>query len=195
MERALAQVHWAVRSDNVEELKRLLEEEGGLALINGADYDKRTPLHVAASHNSVTAAQLLLSAGAARDPLDRWDNTPLANAQELGFKPMVKLLKQYGARPGPGHGRKPSWELPPKSCDWLITDPREIDLRRSTLIGKGSFGEIRQTTWRGTTVAVKTIRPSLSNVSVLRLPPQNPKHPHRPIVGVLCYNVVKQLDV
>jgi ankyrin repeat protein len=97
MERALAQVHWAVRSDNVEALKRLLDGEEGLELIDGADYDKRTPLHVAASNNSVAAAQLLLSAGAARDPLDRWNSTPLANAQERGFKSMVKLLKQYGA--------------------------------------------------------------------------------------------------
>ncbi|KAG0557285.1 hypothetical protein KC19_11G116800 [Ceratodon purpureus] len=166
MERVLAKVHWAVRNDDVEGLKRLLdEEEEGPALIDGADYDKRTPLHVAASNNSYTAAQLLLSAGAARDPLDRWNNTPLANAQELGDKPMVKLLKQYGARAvAPGHSRKASDPMlsPPKSCDWIITDPREIDLQRSTLIGKGSFGEIRQTTWRGTTVAVKTIRPSLS---------------------------------
>jgi hypothetical protein len=166
MERALAQVHWAVRSDNVEALKRLLDGEEGLELIDGADYDKRTPLHVAASNNSVAAAQLLLSAGAARDPLDRWNSTPLANAQERGFKSMVKLLKQYGARAAPGHSRKPSDSMlsPPKSSDWLITDPTEIDLQRSTLIGKGSFGEIRQTTWRGTTVAVKTIRRSLSKV-------------------------------
>ena len=175
MERALAKVHWAVRNDNVESLKRLLaEDDDAEALIDGADYDKRTPLHVAASNNSYKAAELLLSAGAARDPLDRWRNTPLSNAQELGFAPMVKLLRRYGARdvvpPGPGTHRRRGSDLttPPKSSvDWRITDSGEINLQRSTLIGKGSFGEIRQTTWRGTTVAVKTIRPSLSQVGTL----------------------------
>jgi len=167
MERALAQVHSAVRNDDVEALKKLLEEEkepGGAALIDGTDYDKRTPLHVAASHNSVTAAQLLLSAGAACNPLDRWCHTPLAIAQERGFKPMVKLLKQYGADVG---GWKSGHEImlhPPQSDDWLITDTSEICFENSVLVGKGSFGEVWQATWRGTTVAVKTIKPSKSEV-------------------------------
>lgn len=169
MERALAQVHWAVRNDDVEALKELLEDDDGPALIDGADYDKRTPLHVAASNNSITAAQLLLSAGAASNPLDRWNRTPLANAQERGFRPMVKLLKQYGARPVAcevGHDRKLLHEMlhPPQSSDWLITDSSEINFENSVLIGKGSFGEVRRATWRGTTVAVKTIKPSQSKV-------------------------------
>lgn len=166
MERALAQVHWAVRNDDVEALKKLLEEAlVGPALIDGADYDKRTPLHVAASNNSVTAAQLLLSAGAARDPLDRWNQTPLANAQERGFRRMANLLKQYGAhRPAGGSTLRQDMLNPPRSSDWLITNPSEINFENSVLIGKGSYGEVRQATWRGTTVAVKTIKPSKSKV-------------------------------
>lgn len=164
--RALAQVHWAVHNDDVEALRKLWNEKDGPALLNAADYDKRTPLHVAASNNSFMSAQLLLKAGAFVDPLDRWNNTPLANARKLGFKPMVKLLMRYGAQPVPDRPNDDDNDngrvSPPHSWDWLIVDPSEINFADAKLIGKGSFGEIRQATWRGTTVAVKTIRPSLS---------------------------------
>lgn len=163
--RALAQVLWAVHNDDVDTLQKLWKESDGPSLLNAADYDKRTPLHVAASNNSIMAAQLLLRAGAFVDPVDRWNHTPLSNAEKLGFKPMVKLLKRYGAQPVVEQG----WEnehsglvAPPHSWDWLIVDPSEVSFENSKLIGKGSFGEIRQAKWRGTTVAVKTIRPSLS---------------------------------
>lgn len=168
--RALAQVHWAVYKDDVEALKKLWKEEDGPALLNAADYDKRTALHVAASNNSVMAAQLLLAAGAFVDPLDRWSYTPFAHAQKLGFKPMMKLLKRYGAQPvadpdmQSDEGVNTTANTPPQSWDWLIVDPSEISFENGALIGKGSFGEIRQATWRGTTVAVKMIRPSLSKV-------------------------------
>lgn len=170
--RALAQVHWAVHNDDVEALRKLWNEKDGPALLNAADYDKRTPLHVAASNNSFMSAQLLLKAGAFVDPLDRWNNTPLANARKLGFKPMVKLLMRYGAQPVPDRPNDDDNDngrvSPPHSWDWLIVDPSEINFADAKLIGKGSFGEIRQATWRGTTVAVKTIRPSLSRVLLLQ---------------------------
>jgi hypothetical protein len=169
-QRALAQVHWAVHNDDVEALKKLWAEEDGPALLNAADYDKRTPLHVAASNNSFMAAQLLLAAGAFVDPLDRWGHTPLACAQPQGFKPMVKLLKRYGAQPVAASPECTTTTTtttpPPQTWDWLIVDPSEINLQNGVLIGKGSFGEIRRATWRGTTVAVKTIRPSLSRVRI-----------------------------
>lgn len=170
--RVLAQVLWAVHNDDVDVLQKLWKTSDGPSLLNAADYDKRTPLHVAASNNSIMAAQLLLRAGAFVDPVDRWNNTPLSNAQKLGFKPMVKLLKRYGAQPVVEQG----WEdehsglvAPPHSWDWLIVDPSEISFENSKLIGKGSFGEIRRAKWRGTTVAVKTIRPSLSEVFLFLL--------------------------
>ena len=171
-QRALAQVHWAVHNDDVEALKKLWNELDGPALLNAADYDKRTPLHVAASNNSFMAAQLLLAAGAFVDPLDRWLHTPLANAQQLGYKPMVKLLKRYGAQPVPDQSGDANTTPPPQSLDWLIVDPSEIK-DDGFLIGKGSFGEIRTATWHGTIVAVKTIRRDLSKV--FSSPPRNPQ--------------------
>ncbi|KAK4763720.1 hypothetical protein SAY87_013158 [Trapa incisa] len=47
-------------------------------------------------------------------------------------------------------------------CDWEI-DPSELDFLTSNVIGKGSFGEILRTGWRGTPVAVKRILPLLSD--------------------------------
>lgn len=163
-ERLLAQVHWAVHNDDVDALRKLWKESDGRALMNAADYDKRTPLHVAASSNSVTAAHLLLRAGAAVDPVDRWGHTPLALAEQADFKPMMKLLKRFGARPvnHKGEIHQNGNVSPPHSWDWLIVDPGEINFDDHKIIGKGSFGEIRLASWRGTTVAVKTIRPSLS---------------------------------
>lgn len=170
-ERALAQVLWAVRNDDVNALVKIIHEQKDYTLINAADYDKRTPLHVAASNNSLKAASKLLSVGACVDALDRWNNTPLANAQSSGFQDMVKLLMFKGARPvaasdasESGGGSPRSKPPSPHRLDWMI-DPREIDLSESSLIGKGSFGEIRQATWRGTKVAVKSIRNSLSKVT------------------------------
>jgi serine/threonine protein kinase len=83
---------------------------------------------------------------------------------------MVRLLMDYGAE---SHAGSPRGHVQaenviqvapptPRARDWEI-DPAEIDMTSSALIGKGSFGEIRKALWRGTPVAVKTIRPSLSN--------------------------------
>jgi hypothetical protein len=164
-ERALAQLLWAVRNDDVSALVKVIGEHNDYTLVNAADYDKRTPLHVAASNNSLKAASMLLSVGACVDALDRWNNTPMANAQSSGFQDMVKLLTYNGARPVAAGDASESGSKPPSphKMDWMI-DPREIDLSDSSLIGKGSFGEIRQATWRGTKVAVKSIRNSLSKV-------------------------------
>ncbi|KAH9626175.1 hypothetical protein KSS87_017699 [Heliosperma pusillum] len=50
----------------------------------------------------------------------------------------------------------------PNKCDWEI-EPSELDFSNSSIIGKGSFGEILKAYWRGTPVAVKRILPSLTD--------------------------------
>lgn len=161
----LSELHWAVRNDDVGALRRLLKQNK--SLVNAGDYDKRTPLHIAATHDCIAVAKILLAEGAAPNEKDRWGNSPRTEAESAGYKEMAKLLKDNGAESlgNPGGHNDSLLQLPPplpSNKDWEI-DPEEIDLVNSELIGKGSFGEIRKAMWRGTPVAVKTIRPSLSN--------------------------------
>lgn len=97
---------------------------------------------------------------------DRWDNSPLADAETEGHNDLAKLLREHGGRLSGSHGSRlePKEVAPPlpQSGDWEI-DPAEIDFKNSQIIGKGSFGEITKAFWRGTPVAVKTILPSLSD--------------------------------
>lgn len=64
------------------------------AHISARDSMGRTPLHIAAEHNHVTAAQLLLESGSKVLPRDMKDKTPLDMAES---SEMIKLLKRYGA--------------------------------------------------------------------------------------------------
>lgn len=162
----LSELHWAVRCNDEGALRYLLRQDRNL--VNAADYDKRTPLHIAATHDCVSVAKVLIAEGAAVNVMDRWGNSPRGEAESAGYLEMVKLLNDCGAE---AHALSPRYHSEsliqvapplPSNLDWEI-DPREIDMDSSELVGKGSFGEIRKAFWRGTPVAVKTIRPSLSN--------------------------------
>ncbi|KAH7283783.1 hypothetical protein KP509_34G023800 [Ceratopteris richardii] len=155
---------WHTRNNDVKNVERLLQDN--LSLVSAHDYDNRTALHVAAFFNRIEVAELLLRYKAPVNATDRWGNSPLADAESEGHGEMADLLKKYGGRVMGSHGSRlePKDVAPPvpQRCDWEI-DPNEIDFQKSTIIGKGSFGEIRKTVWRGTSVAVKTILPSLSD--------------------------------
>eukprot|EP00897_Mesotaenium_endlicherianum_P001955 jgi/Mesen1/1788/ME000014S01189 len=128
--------------------------------VNSADYDGRSALHLAASEGKLAAVNTLLARGAKVNPRDRWAHTPMSDAmqgvadgKQGEFQAIVKLLKEKGGIEEAQEGNFSDWEI----------DPAEIDLKKSRLIGKGAFGEIRRVTWRGTPVAVKTVLPSLIN--------------------------------
>ncbi|KAG2667744.1 hypothetical protein I3760_15G129700 [Carya illinoinensis] len=78
-----------VRRD-VDLLKRVLSN--GINP-NASNYDRRTPLHIAASEGLYSMAELLLEAGAIVLSEDRWGNTPLVDASIGGNKDLIKLLK------------------------------------------------------------------------------------------------------
>ncbi|KAK6133655.1 hypothetical protein DH2020_032565 [Rehmannia glutinosa] len=81
---------------------------------------------------------------------------PLADAEGAKRSGMIELLRSNG-------GLSYTCTAPlPNKCDWEI-EPAELDFSNSTLVGKGSFGEIVKACWRGTPVAVKRILPSLSD--------------------------------
>jgi ankyrin repeat protein len=55
----VSKLQWAVRSEDLSSLSKLLSSDN--SLVNAVDYDKRTPLHVAALFDCRKAAQILLS--------------------------------------------------------------------------------------------------------------------------------------
>lgn len=77
--------------------------EAGVSLLRTArDYDGRTPLHLAASEGRVEVLRHLLQPEYALDlcPLDRNENSPLANACKFRHWEAIRLLVAAGATLG-----------------------------------------------------------------------------------------------
>jgi ankyrin repeat protein len=69
------------------------------APINGTDYDKRTPMHLAASENQIAVMEALLSAGSLDlNPVDRFGGTPLMDAIRHGHNEAVVWLHNHGVQ-------------------------------------------------------------------------------------------------
>ncbi|KAL7110156.1 hypothetical protein ACP275_05G007200 [Erythranthe tilingii] len=182
---------WHAHQNDTVAVRKLLEEDP--TLVNARDYDDRTSLHVAAIHGWIDVARCLLEYKADVNAQDRWKNTPLADAEGAKRSAMIELLKKAG---GLSYGQNGSHFEPkpvppplPNKCDWEI-DPTELDFSISTLVGKGSFGEIVKAGWRGTPVAVKRILPSLSDD---RLVIQDFRHEVNLLVKLRHPNIVQFL--
>ncbi|XP_072995352.1 serine/threonine-protein kinase VIK-like isoform X2 [Typha latifolia] len=182
---------WHTHQNDAAAVRKLLEEDHDL--VNARDYDSRTPLHVASLHGWIDVAKCLLEFGADVNSQDRWKNTPLADAEGAKKYTMIELLKSYGGlsfgQNGSHFEPKPVPPPLPNKCDWEI-DPSELDFSSSSIIGKGSFGEILRAYWRGTPVAVKRILPSLSDD---RLVTQDFRHEVNLLVKLRHPNIVQFL--
>jgi glutaminase len=67
--------------------------------VNAADYDRRTPMHIAAAEGKLSLVELLVvEGGADLAAADRWGNTPLAEATRVGAAQVVAYLKSDEAR-------------------------------------------------------------------------------------------------
>ena len=70
---------------------------------NGGDYDKRTPLHLAASEGLLAVVRFLVEeANANVSPVDRWGGTPLDDALRHKHLEVVELLTLRGGVSGRG---------------------------------------------------------------------------------------------
>ncbi len=87
----------AASCGDVDELKRLVAHGHDL---DRADYDGRTPLHLAAAEGQEEAVRYLLAQGVLLEPHDRWGNTPLDDAGRHGREPVIALLDTSRAPDG-----------------------------------------------------------------------------------------------
>eukprot|EP00019_Armaparvus_languidus_P005129 CAMPEP_0168596482 /NCGR_PEP_ID=MMETSP0420-20121227/10044_1 /TAXON_ID=498008 /ORGANISM="Pessonella sp." /LENGTH=591 /DNA_ID=CAMNT_0008633049 /DNA_START=69 /DNA_END=1844 /DNA_ORIENTATION=+ len=77
--------------------KFLKEHQNTQDVVNKADYDKRTALHLAAEEGHMETVKLLLTHGADVNALDRWGATPLAGATANFHPEIATLLRENGA--------------------------------------------------------------------------------------------------
>lgn len=65
--------------------------------LDGADYDGRTPLHLAASEGHRHVVDFFMNHGANLSPRDRWGGTPAEDARRHGHAEIAELLEARGA--------------------------------------------------------------------------------------------------
>ena len=63
--------------------------------LNEADYDGRTPIHLAASEGHLNVIKFFIAGGYNLTPLDRWGGSPLDDAVNHGHTDVVSLLKKH----------------------------------------------------------------------------------------------------
>lgn len=80
---------YAASIGDISELKRLVAHGHDL---DAADYDGRTPLHLACAEGQLDAVRYLLDQKVGTTPEDRWGNTPLADAVRHERDTVRKLL-------------------------------------------------------------------------------------------------------
>lgn len=134
------------------------------------DYDRRTPLHLAASDGAYKVTEWLIKKGADVNALDRFGRTPLEDAVRGDYREVVKLLMDNGARlreggkmVGLGDSDLASsmGMLPQKLLDidpeWEM-DPANLVINEK--LGEGEFGIVHRARWFGTAVAAKMLKGS-----------------------------------
>ena len=90
---AVVALTWAASQGDLTEVRALIAAgvDPGTA-----DYDGRTPLHLAAAEGQPEVVSYLLALGADPQPLDRWGGTPLSDAETNGHTQIAALLRQHG---------------------------------------------------------------------------------------------------
>jgi glutaminase len=81
---------WAASKGDVGALQHLLARG---AAVNDADYDGRTPLHLAAAEGHISMAKLLVRFCASVNSVDRWGCTPIEDAKKAGHQEVAAYLR------------------------------------------------------------------------------------------------------
>ncbi|MEM6671472.1 MAG: glutaminase A [Planctomycetota bacterium] len=85
---------WAASEGDLDALRRLAARG---AALDSADYDGRTPAHLAASEGHLVVIELLADLGVSLDRQDRWGNRPLDDARREGHDAVVRFLESRAA--------------------------------------------------------------------------------------------------
>jgi len=90
----------AAASGDFDEVQMLLSAGGKAiaSIVNKGDYDKRTPLHLAASEGHVEIVLLLCKSNADVNAEDRWGSRPLDDAIKSEQQECIQVLKTFGAK-------------------------------------------------------------------------------------------------
>ncbi|CAB9501296.1 Mitogen-activated protein kinase HOG1 (Fragment) [Seminavis robusta] len=158
----------AAAEGDVDEVQMLLTAAGAKtvnAIVSKGDYDKRTPLHLAASEGHAQIVLLLCNAGANVNAEDRWGSRPLDDAVKAEQKECANILQSHGAKQAPQLLARMQSSYLGDSIDTSQTrreqDNLKVDFEELEMvdrIGSGAFGEIFKCRWRGTMVAAKCIK-------------------------------------
>eukprot|EP00210_Caulerpa_lentillifera_P005600 g5357.t1 len=129
------------------------------------DYDKRSPLHVAAANGCYSVVAWLLEEGSPVNAIDRFDRTPLEEAVRGGYKEVLELLTARGAKVVDKNHQLVKLEdsnlslssrvLGEFQPEWEI-DREDIELKEK--IGEGEFGIVYKALWHGTYLAAKLLK-------------------------------------
>ncbi|MGI9419158.1 MAG: glutaminase A [Geminicoccaceae bacterium] len=90
-----AELIWAASVGDLVAIYRLVAQGVPLDI---ADYDQRTPLHLAAAEGHLDVVRYFIAQKANLNPQDRWGNTPLEEATRHGQGDVADLLKQHGGQ-------------------------------------------------------------------------------------------------
>ena len=103
MVRRINEMIWAASKGDIGAMQELVLRGSKW---NCSDYDRRTPLHLAAAENQIEVVRHYIDLAAADapgtdlSPLDRRGGTPLDDARQNGNSAIVSLLTEAGARKG-----------------------------------------------------------------------------------------------
>lgn len=134
------------------------------------DYDKRTPLHLAASEGAYQVTEWLLAQRVDINSLDRFKRTSLEDAVRGEFREVAKLLTDNGGKVFEDGGLVELKDsklagvfgyVPQQMFDfdpeWEI-DPDSLEIMEK--LGEGEFGVVHKAKWYGTLVAAKILKGS-----------------------------------